>query len=114
MLSGAAWLTRDYAGNVLFHARDTLISSSNRIIAELKCIRWALRSLWDLHVKDVICVSDCLQAVEALQKPSHWPRYQMITKLIQQLHAEFECCSFEVEDRGANSIESVLYFQTQK
>lgn len=60
--SGGAWVVRDHTGAVLYHARKTFTCSPNLIVAELRCVIWALQSLKDLRFNDVVIALDC-QAV---------------------------------------------------
>lgn len=45
---GGACITRDYQGNVLFHARDAFTPSTNNLTETLRCIIWAMQSVHDL------------------------------------------------------------------
>ncbi|KAL1214841.1 hypothetical protein V5N11_022286 [Cardamine amara subsp. amara] len=47
---GGAWIVRDNRGDVMFHARDAFVPTSNRIAAELRCLIWAMKSVLDLRV----------------------------------------------------------------
>lgn len=64
-LVGGAWISRDYQGNVLHHARDALISSPNRLAAELRCTIWALQSLKDLGYNNGIIGLDLKTAFQS-------------------------------------------------
>lgn len=61
--SGVAWIARDEAGNVSHHARDAIINTPNRLIAELQCVSWALNSLSDLGVTKVVITSDYKEVI---------------------------------------------------
>ncbi|CAA7035556.1 unnamed protein product [Microthlaspi erraticum] len=66
LLSGGAWILRDHYGQVIFHARDAFTCSPNRLVAEFRCIIWAMTSLSDLHLPEVTIASDLADAVEAI------------------------------------------------
>lgn len=101
---GAAWITRDFSGSVLFHARDALTCSINRITAELRCVVWALRSLLDLQLSDIIMALDSQAAFDALSKPNEWPTYRDLLHQIEHIRLGFKSCIFEHEGPSSNSV----------
>lgn len=42
LISGGAWIVRDYTRNVLFYGRDVFIFLLNRMIVELRGILWVM------------------------------------------------------------------------
>lgn len=102
--SGVAWLARDESGNVSYHARDAFIQTPNRMIAELRCVIWALTSLHDLGVTRVIISSDYREVMEALKLPLQWPRYRELISQVLKLTEKFVMVSFETEKVSANGI----------
>lgn len=69
LLCGGSWVARDYTGSVLYHSRKAFTSSRNRITAEFRCLIWAMKSLQDMHFRDVVVASDCKATYEAIPKP---------------------------------------------
>lgn len=57
------------------HARDAFTCSPNRVIGELRCVIWALRSLKDLGVQDITIGLDLRDAFTAIANASLWSRY---------------------------------------
>ncbi|CAL9230878.1 unnamed protein product [Arabidopsis halleri] len=104
MMSGVAWVARDCYGSVLYHAREVFTGSSNRIMAELRCILWALHSLRDLRLENVIISSDCQAAIAALYNPREWPRYGMWLDAIFRAAKSFRYITFELVSCPANFI----------
>lgn len=102
--SGTAWIARDCTGSVLYHARDALTKSPNRIIAELRCILWTLQSLRDLRFQNVIISSDCQAAIAALYNPWSWPRYGALLMAIIRTARSFFRVSFELVSCHSNTI----------
>lgn len=88
----------------MFHARDSLTPSHNRIVAELRCIRWTLQSLKNLRLSDVIIASDCQAVLEALAQPLVWSRYRVIIDQVHRLCSSFDSISWELEALNANNI----------
>lgn len=102
--SGVAWIARDESGNVMHHARDAIINTPNRLIAELRCVSWTLNSLSDLGVTKVVIASDYKEVMEALKSPRQWPRYRDLIQQVLKLQDKFEMVSFESEEVTANGI----------
>lgn len=102
--SGGAWLARNHLGQVLFHAREAFTSSPNRIIAEFHCLIWALQSFLNLCVPKLRFTSDCQTVIEALSKPSEWPRYRLLITQVNNMRAVFRFCSLELEALRTNTI----------
>lgn len=102
--SGVAWIVRDHTGNVMYHARDAMTFSPNRLVAELRCIEWTLRSLVDLQVSSVNIASDYKEVIEAINAPLQWPRYRALLTQIINLRSCFVAVSFEEEKVGTNGI----------
>ncbi|XP_024006182.1 uncharacterized protein LOC112082843 [Eutrema salsugineum] len=102
--SGGAWIARNHTGSVLFHAREAFTPSPNRLIAEFRVIIWALQSAKDLHFTDIIIASDLIGAVEAIQKPSVWPKFRVYSDHINVLKSQFNRCEFEIEAPVSNSV----------
>ncbi|XP_018463466.1 uncharacterized protein LOC108834634 [Raphanus sativus] len=102
--SGVAWIARDESGNVSHHARDAIINTPNRLIAELQCVSWALNSLSDLGVTKVIITSDYKEVMEALKSPRQWPRYRDLIHQVLKLKDKFVMVAFETESVSANGI----------
>ncbi|XP_020879047.1 uncharacterized protein LOC110227789 [Arabidopsis lyrata subsp. lyrata] len=104
MMGGVAWIARDCYGSVLYHAREVFTRSSNRIMAELRCILWAVQSLRDLCLENVIISSDCQAAIAALCNPRDWPRYGMWLDAIFKTAKSFRFITFELVSCPANFI----------
>ncbi|CAH2078665.1 unnamed protein product [Thlaspi arvense] len=102
--SVGAWIARDHRGNVRFHAREAFTNSPNRMIAELRCIMWAMQSLADLRIKEVVIASDHPAVIEAILKPTLWPRLRSFTGYINRLRGTFNICDMELEHPKGNSI----------
>ncbi|XP_024011107.1 uncharacterized protein LOC112086423 [Eutrema salsugineum] len=100
--SGGSWILRDHSGAALFHAREAFTSSPNRMIAEFRCLIWAPQGLHDLHVSEVIVVSDSQVMIDAITKPLEWPRYRAFTDYIHRSCIGFSYCSIEYEAPEAN------------
>ena len=102
--SGAAFITRDYSGNVLHHAREALTFSPNRLTAELRCLEWALRNMKDLAYQDIVIGSDSHDLIDAVMQPLKWPRFRILLQKIKSLCATFSSVAFETESIGSNKI----------
>lgn len=89
---------------MLFHAREAFTSSTDRIIAELRCIIWAMHSPSDLHLPDISIAFDSQATFEAFSKPTEWPRYRILLNLINILRFEFGSWSLELEQPGSNYV----------
>lgn len=76
--SGVAWIARDQSGNVSHHARDAQTYSPNRMVAELRCIIWTLRSLRDIQVPIAVIASDYREVIEAINAQLQWPLSSLI------------------------------------
>lgn len=102
--SGIAWITRDHQGNVCHHARDAITFTPNRLVAELRCVIWALTSLRDLGVTKLIIALDYQEVVEALKAPHLWPKYMSLLTQVSTLKENFESLCFEGEHIRNNGI----------
>lgn len=65
-----------------------------------------MKSLHDLHIRDVVVASDCVAAMVALSKPAEWHRYRFLLAQIMELRNQFENCSFEPGISPKVSLES--------
>lgn len=102
--SGAAWIIREFSGEVVFHARDAMTCSPSWLLAELRCILWVLQSLRDLRFSTVIIASDHQDANEALSSPNAWPKYKGILEQTASITAGFVSVCFEDEKVTANLV----------
>lgn len=101
---GVAWLSRDHEGNVKHHAREAFTPAHNRIVAELRCMIWALQSMRDLGYRNVVVGLDLQSAFIAITNPSSWPRYLHLLSKITELCSGFSSITFEQEAASTNSI----------
>ncbi|XP_010456591.1 PREDICTED: uncharacterized protein LOC104738050 [Camelina sativa] len=115
-LSGVSWIARDCRGRVLYHAREAFTESPNRIVAELRCILWAIQSLRDLRVGKVIISSDCQAAIAALNNPRYWPQYRRLLDEISRTarSLSFEFIAFEVVSCHSNTIARDIAYSVVK
>lgn len=67
----------------------------NRMVAELRCVIWALRSLRDLHIPKVIIALHYYEVMEAINASQQWPRYIDLLERVRSLKEEFESLVFE-------------------
>lgn len=102
--SGGAFILRDSTGNVLHHARDAFTFSPNRLIAELRGVEWALRSMKDLGYKEVIIASDLVDLFSAVKRPTDWPRFRILLQRIEGLCSHFTAVAFETESVSSNQV----------
>lgn len=102
--SGVAWITRDHQGNVVHHARDAITFAPNRLVAELRCVIWALLSLRDLGITKVVLALDYQEVVAALKAPHHWPKFRGLLERVRELSGSFESLVFEGEKISANGV----------
>ncbi|KAL1191752.1 hypothetical protein V5N11_001535 [Cardamine amara subsp. amara] len=93
-MCGGAWIIRDSIGSVLFHARDAFTPVTNRLTAELWCIEWTVNSVMDLRLDYVEVWSDFGSAIDAINNPRKWPRYQGLLSKIQNLCGAFQVIKF--------------------
>ena len=101
---GGAWISRDHQGNVLFHTRNAFTPSSNRLTPELRCIMWAMQSVYDLGIRDLIIDIDLHAAFLAVSDAQSWPRYRHLINKINVLCSGFNSSLFDQESVSSNSI----------
>lgn len=102
--SGVAWITRDHEGNVFHYALDAITYAPTRLVAELRCVIWALRSLRDLGWTKVIIALDYQEVVEAITAPHMWPKLRSLLEQVRKPKEEFVSLVFEGEKISTNSI----------
>lgn len=102
--SGAAWIARDCAGNVKFHAGEALTPSPSKFFSELRGIIWVLQSARDLWIMYLVLASDHHDTIEAISHPNQWPRYRNLLEQIHSLRTCFNSLQFEVEKIECNLI----------
>ncbi|XP_018487394.2 uncharacterized protein LOC108857880 [Raphanus sativus] len=102
--SGVAWITRDHEGNVSHHSRDALCHMPNRMVAELQCVLWAMRSLRDLQMTKVTIALDYQEVMEAIISPQKWPGFRNLLEQVEKLKGEFESLTFECVKASSNGI----------
>ncbi|KAL0657870.1 hypothetical protein Bca4012_078455 [Brassica carinata] len=66
-------------------------------MAELRCLEWVLQSLKDLQYKEIIIGTESQELIEAVKKPSSWPRFRVILQRISVLCSEIQMVAFEAE-----------------
>ncbi|ESQ33668.1 hypothetical protein EUTSA_v10009535mg [Eutrema salsugineum] len=81
--SGGAWILRDHTGT-------------------LRTLIWAIQSLRDLQVTEVVLTLDLQAVLDALNKPLEWPRFRAFTSYISHLCSGFSTIAFQHEAIGAN------------
>lgn len=94
----------NHLGDVMFHARDAFFSASNRITAEFRAFIWVIRSCLDLHLDNLIFVSDCSFLIEALNRLHLWPKYRLFINKIGRLLSGFCSASFHFATPKASSV----------
>lgn len=104
--SGGAFILRDSTGNVLHRAKDAFTFSPNRLIAELRGVKWTLRSMKDLGYKEVIIASDLMDLLSAVKRPTDWLRFRILLNRIEGLCSQFTAVVFETESEN-------LFLQTK-
>ncbi|KAL0797169.1 hypothetical protein Bca101_068546 [Brassica carinata] len=106
--SGIAWIARDQSGNVIHHARDALVHDPNRLIAEFRCVIWAMMSLSDLGVINATIASDYNKVVEAIKSPLQWPHFRTLLQQITKFKEKFVSITFEGKRVQANGVARVI------
>ena len=105
---GGAWITRDNTGNVRHHARDAFTCSPTKFMAGLRCLEWVLQSLKDLQYKEIIIGTESQELIEAVKKPSSWPRFRVILQRISVLCSEIQRVAFEAETGASNQVAKAI------
>ncbi|XP_024004029.1 uncharacterized protein LOC112081501 [Eutrema salsugineum] len=82
--------------------KDAFTKAPNRNIAELKGVIWAIKSLRDLRLENVVLALDCRKAFTAIMNPANWPRYRMLTDQIYRLQQGCGIAGFELETAQAD------------
>ncbi|KAL1207209.1 putative protein phosphatase 2C-like protein 45 [Cardamine amara subsp. amara] len=101
---GGAWILRDESGKPVYHARDAFLPVMNRISAELSCILWTIKSMWDLRVRRMELWSECGAAIGVLSNPQKWPLFRSASDQILQSLSGFNSVCFKLSSSKANYI----------
>ncbi|KAG2304109.1 hypothetical protein Bca52824_032760 [Brassica carinata] len=100
--SGVVYFVREH--NVLYHSRDAITFSPNRVTDELRCLVWALRSMKALDYQEIVVGSDFQEIIDAVKNPKEWPRYRDLLQQIGTLCGLFQSIAFETESPSSNQI----------
>ncbi|CAN6846939.1 unnamed protein product [Brassica oleracea] len=60
-LSGAGWLVRDHQGNARNHSRRAFVGSTSRREADLRSLHWAVESMVNVRLKNVILEASSIE-----------------------------------------------------
>ena len=74
-LAGVAWLLRNHQGQVLLHSRHAISDIDSLAEAKLQCLLWAIKSISDLKLSQVIFGSEASELIGAVTGPKAWPSF---------------------------------------
>ncbi|KAH0902096.1 hypothetical protein HID58_041599 [Brassica napus] len=81
-LSGAGWLLRDHQGTPLNHSRRAFSESTSRREADLKSLLWAVESMVNMRLKNVILEASSIELRESLLEPHQYPELKSLIERI--------------------------------
>lgn len=74
-LAGVSWLLRNQNGEVLLHSRHAFASINSLSEAKLQCLLWAINSMSNLKISQVIFASEANDLMGAVTRPKAWPTF---------------------------------------
>ncbi|KAL1210712.1 putative mitochondrial protein [Cardamine amara subsp. amara] len=74
-VAGCAWVLRDHYGEVLMHSRRLFIGIQKKEDANLCSSLWAIQSMKDHHLNQVIFALDVVDLVGAVNRPKAWSSF---------------------------------------
>ncbi|KAF8111881.1 hypothetical protein N665_0071s0020 [Sinapis alba] len=92
-VSGAGWLLRDHQGTPRNHSRRAFSDSRSRREADLKSLHWAVESMVNMRLKNVILEASSIDLREALLEPQRFPELKSLIESIMLLFSRLESWS---------------------
>lgn len=77
-LSGAGWLVRDHQGIAINHSRRAFVGSMSKREADLKSLHWAVESMVNMRLNNVILEASSIELRESLLEPHRFPELQSL------------------------------------
>ncbi|KAG5401599.1 hypothetical protein IGI04_016206, partial [Brassica rapa subsp. trilocularis] len=77
-LSGAGWLVRDHLGIAINHSRRAYVGSMSKREADLKSLHWAVESMVNMRLNNVILEASSIELRESLLEPHRFPELQSL------------------------------------
>ncbi|KAF2608116.1 hypothetical protein F2Q68_00044290 [Brassica cretica] len=77
-LNGAGWLVRDHQGIAINHSRRAFVGSMSKREADLKSLHWAVESMVNMRLNNVILEASSIELRESLLEPHRFPELQSL------------------------------------
>ncbi|XP_048605398.1 uncharacterized protein LOC125582961 [Brassica napus] len=107
-LSGAGWLVRDHQGIAINHSRRAFVGSMSKREADLKSLHWAVESMVNMRLNNVILEASSIELRESLLEPHRFPELQSLIANILLLLSRLVSLSLlhvqESRNRVSNAI----------
>ncbi|KAG5415481.1 hypothetical protein IGI04_003048 [Brassica rapa subsp. trilocularis] len=92
-LSGTGWLVRDHQGTAINHSRRAFSESTSRREADLNSLLWAVESMVNMRLKNVILEASSIELREALLDPHQYPELKSLIDRILLLLSRLDSWS---------------------
>ena len=92
-LSGTGWLVRDHQGTAINHSRRAFSESTSRREADLNSLLWAVESMVNMRLKNVILEASSIELREALLDPHQYPELKSLIDRILLLISRLDSWS---------------------
>lgn len=80
------------------------MATNCRMVAELRCVIWALEGLHHSWWRRVTIEMDNNTVIMAILTPNDWPRYRNLLDKVWQLSRGFEVCEFQSIWTSTNTV----------
>ncbi|KAG5406963.1 hypothetical protein IGI04_013082 [Brassica rapa subsp. trilocularis] len=92
-LIGTGWLLRDRQGTPINHSRRAFSESTSRREADLNSLLWAVESMVNMRLKNVILEASSIELREALLEPHQYPELKSLIERILLLFSRLDSWS---------------------
>lgn len=107
-LSGAGWLLRDHQGTPLNHSRRAFSESTSRREADLNSLLWAVESMVNMRLKNVILEASSIELIESLLEPHQYPELKSLIERILLLFFRLESWSLIHVQGSRNRVSTAI------
>ncbi|KAG2304524.1 hypothetical protein Bca52824_033175 [Brassica carinata] len=107
-LSGAGWLLRDHRGSPRNHSRRAYSGTISRREADLMALHWAVESMVNMRLNNVILEASSMELRESLLEPHRFPELKSLIESIMLLFTRLDSWSLIHVNGSRNRVSTAI------
>ena len=107
-LSGVGWLVRDHQGIARNHSRRAFVGSTSRREADLRSLHWAVESMVNMRLNNVILEASSIELRESLLEPHRFPELQPLLENTLLLFSRLDSWSLMHVHESRNIVSTAI------